>query len=203
MRVHGVCKISARRPDTSKPSACRLECRNIRRPPAFPRIGSQSFAIALPQEPPSISANFFRSVSFQKLRAYQRRTGRQNRSRYFPQSPVRLSLGMRESHRSLEKAILDSDAKDLEQEVASVSSRNRESPRLLVHHFMSTPVRRRPLLSSAGRVCTGTGNLSQPASPLPPCLMKFRERVIPSATYNLPQPTNFFDFFWPEGFVEV
>lgn len=48
-----------------------------------------------------------------------------------------------------------------------------------------------------------TDNLSQPASFLPPCLMNFGERVIPSATYNFPQLTNFFDFFWPEGFVEV
>jgi len=33
--------------------------------------------------------------------------------------------------------------------------------------------------------------------------MNFRERVIPSATNNFPQLTKFFNFFWPEGFVEV
>jgi hypothetical protein len=58
MRVLGVCRISARRPDTSKPLACRPECRNIQLHPAFQRIGSQSFAIALPRQPPSVGESF-------------------------------------------------------------------------------------------------------------------------------------------------
>ena len=39
---------------TSKPLVCRLECRNIQLHPTFQRIGSQSFAIALPRQPPSV-----------------------------------------------------------------------------------------------------------------------------------------------------